>query len=126
MKKAKQLFFFLFILLLSLNANAQSKSGGDYFTGKWNLLVKGLPDGDTKMSVNLEKKDTSYAGALNDSTGKEIAKFSKVEMKDTAVTVYFTAQGYDVYLRLNKKGEDHVTGTMLDMFDAEGDRVKAK
>jgi hypothetical protein len=126
MKKTNQLSIGLFILLLSFSAHAQSKLGGDYFMGKWNLLVKGLPDGDTKMSVNLEKADTSYAGALSDSTGKEIAKFSKVEMKDTTVTVYFTAQGYDVYLRLNKKDEDHVRGTMLDMFDAEGDRVKPK
>ncbi|HTQ66051.1 MAG TPA: hypothetical protein VMI12_14730 [Puia sp.] len=126
MKKTNQLFLGLFILLLSFNVHAQSKSGGDYFTGKWNILVKGLPDGDTKMSVNLAKTDTSYAGALNDSTGKEIAKFSKVEMKDTTVTVYFTAQGYDVYLRLNRKDDDHVSGTMLDMFDAEGDRVKIK
>jgi hypothetical protein len=126
MKKTNQLSIGLFILLLSFSARAQSKLGGDYFMGKWNLLVKGLPDGDTKMSVNLEKADTSYAGALSDSTGKEIAKFSKVEMKDTTVTVYFTAQGYDVYLRLNKKDEDHVRGTMLDMFDAEGDRVKPK
>src|SRR5215472_10514189 len=116
MKKTNQLSIGLFILLLSFSAQAQSKLGGDYFLGKWNLLVKGLPDGDTKMSVSLEKTDTAYAGALNDSTGKEIAKFSKVEMKDTTVTVYFTAQGYDVYLRLNKKDDDHVRGTMLDMF----------
>jgi hypothetical protein len=27
-------------------------------------------------------------------------------------------------LRLDKKGDDHVTGSMMDMFDAEGDRVK--
>lgn len=45
-------------------------------------------------------------------------------MSDTTATVYFTAQGYDVYLRLDKKGDDHITGSMMDMFDAEGDRVK--
>lgn len=124
MKKLSLLLPGVFFLLSFMNVNAQSKLGADYFAGRWNLLVKGLPDGDTKMIVNLEKKDTSFTGAINDSTGKEISKFSKVELKDTTVTVYFTAQGYDVYVRLDKKKEDHVTGTMLDMFEIEGDRAK--
>ena len=114
----------VFGLLLSIGANAQSKVGVEYFNGKWNLLVKGLPQGDTKMFVNLEKKDSSLVGAVQDSTGKEVSTFSKVDLNDSTITVYFSAQGYDVYLRLDKKTEDHVTGTMMDMFEAEGDRVK--
>jgi hypothetical protein len=114
----------LSFLLISTAADAQTKTGVDYFMGDWNVLVKGLPSGDTKMLVNLKKGDTACTGAINDSTGKEIAKFSKVELKDTTVTMYFSAQGYDVYLRLNRKDDNHVTGTMMDMFDAEGDRAK--
>ena len=114
----------LLFLLFSTKTDAQAKTGADYFMGDWSVLVKGLPSGDTKMLVNLKKGDTSYIGVINDSTGTEIAKFSKVELKDTTVTMYFTAQGYDVYLRLNRKDDNHVTGTMLDMFDAEGDRAK--
>jgi len=124
MKKRGFLFTGIFFLLLSLNVQAQSKTGAEYFLGKWNLLVKGLPDGDTKMSINLEKKDTAFAGVIIDSTGKEISKFSKVELKDTTVTVYFTAQGYDVFVRLDKKTDDHVEGTMLDMFVTLGDRSR--
>lgn len=63
-------------------------------------------------------------GAVQDSTGKEIAKLDKVELGDSTITVYFTAQGYDVNLVLNKKDEDHVAGSLMGMFDAEGDRVK--
>jgi hypothetical protein len=39
-------------------------------------------------------------------------------------TVYFNTQGYDVNLELNKKDDDHVTGSLMGMFDADGDRVK--
>ena len=124
MKKAAYLLAGLFLVIFSVKSNAQAKTGADYFLGKWNLLVKGLPDGDTKMSINLEKKETAFAGAIVDSTGKEISKFSKVELKDTTVTVFFTAQGYDVFVRLDKKGDDHVEGTMLDMFITLGDRSK--
>jgi len=124
MKKLSSVFAGIFFLALSFGARAQTQTGADYFVGKWNILVKGLPQGDTKMIVDLSKQDTTVTGAIQDSTGTEISKFSKVELKDTEATVYFTAQGYDVYLTLDKKDDDHVTGNMMGMFDAEGDRVK--
>ena len=124
MKKVSLVFAGLFLLLLSSNVQAQSKTGADYFTGKWNVLVKSTPNGDAKMFVLLDKKDTTLTGAIQDSTGAEISKFSKVELKENQATVYFTTQGYDVYLVMTKKDDDHVTGSMMDMFDSEGERVK--
>jgi hypothetical protein len=124
MKKLSQLFVGFFILLLSSNVEAQSKTGTDYFEGKWNVLVKALPQGDTKMVFVLERKDTTMTGVVQDSTGTQIAKLDKVEISDVTATVYFSAQGYDVNLVMNKKDEDHVTGSLMGMFDAEGDRVK--
>ena len=124
MKKLTQLFLGSFILLASLNVHAQSKTGADYFEGKWSVLLKGLPDGDTKMFFVLEKKDTTMAGVVQDSTGKQVATIDKAELTATSLTVYFTAQGYDVNLAMNKKDDDHVTGSLMGMFDAEGERVK--
>ena len=125
MKKLTAIFGGLFLLLLSMAATAQSKTGADYFEGKWSVLVKGLPQGDTKMLFILDKKDSTMAGVVQDSTGMEVAKIEKVELNDTTATVYFTAQGYNVNLVMNKKDDDHITGSMMGMFDAEGDRVKA-
>lgn len=124
MKKVNLLFAGLFFVVLSLNVNAQSKTGADYFAGKWNVLVKGLPSGDTKMLVLLDKTDSTMTGSIQDSTGTAISKFSKVELADSSAIVYFTAQSYDVNLLMTKKDDDHVTGSMMGMFDAEGDRVK--
>jgi hypothetical protein len=123
MKKLNVFISALCIFFLSTGAMAQT--GADYFAGKWNMLVKGLPNGDTKMLVLLEKKDTTMTGVIQDSVGTEISKFSKVELKENEVTVYFTAQGYDVYLLMTKKDDDHVTGSMMGMFDAEGVRAKS-
>ena len=125
MKKLSQLFVGAMVLLFSLAAQAQTNPGADYFDGKWNVLVKGLPQGDTKLVVALEKKDSTMTGAVLDTTGKEVAKLDKVEIEGNTITVYFHAEGYDVNLVLTKKDEDHVTGSMMGMFDAEGDRVKA-
>jgi hypothetical protein len=124
MKKLSVLSAALVFLLLSLHINAQTKTGADYFAGKWNVLVKGLPQGDAKMFVLLNKTDSTTTGAIQDSTGTEISKFSKVELTDSSVTIYFTAQGYDVTLLMTKKDDDHITGSMMNMFDAEGERVK--
>jgi len=124
MKKLSQLFFGLFILMLSSSVQAQSKTGASYFEGKWDVLVKALPQGDTKMVFVLESKDTTMTGVVQDTTGTLIAKIDKIELGDVTATLYFSAQGYDVNLVMNKKDEDHITGSLMGMFDAEGDRVK--
>lgn len=123
MKKFKSILFGLFLLLFVGGVKAQT-ANADYFSGKWNLLLKGLPNGDTKMFIILEKKDTTMTGAVQDSTGTEISKIDKVELKENTATVYFSAQGYDVNLSMTKKDDDHITGSLMGMFDAEGERVK--
>lgn len=124
MKKLNGLVTGLFLAILSLNVNAQSKTGADYFAGKWSVLLKALPQGDTKMIFELEKKDATITGVVKDTTGAEISKISSVELKETEITIYFSAQGYDVNLLLTKKDDDHVTGNLMGMFEAEGERKK--
>jgi hypothetical protein len=123
MKKASLLFAGLFFLLLSVNVKAQTP-GSDYFTGKWSVLIKGTPNGDAKMTVTLQKQDTTWAGNIQDSTGQLNTKIDKVELNGDKITLYFSAQGYDVNLEMDKKDDDHITGSMMGMFDAEGERVK--
>jgi hypothetical protein len=66
MKKIGLLIAGTFLLFLSLHVNAQSKSGAEYFAGKWNILVKGTPNGDAKMAVSLDKKDSTLTGVVLD------------------------------------------------------------
>ncbi len=124
MKKLNVVIAGAFFLLLSIGAKAQTKTGADYFTGTWSVLIKGTPGGDAKMIFVLDKKDATITGIVKDSTNTEIAKITNAELKENQLTVYFTTSGYDVNLVMDKKDEDHVTGSMMGMFDAEGDRVK--
>ena len=114
----------LLSLVLSFSANGQSKAGADFFAGKWRVLVMGTPYGDLKRVYILDKKDKGLAGTVLDSTGKEIAKCSKVDVKDNEVTLYYTSLGTDVNVVLTRKDEDHVTGKALGQFDAKGERIK--
>jgi len=124
MKKQSLIFFLAAGLFVSFNLNAQSKPGAEYFKGTWSVLLKGTPNGDAKMIFVLENKNDSISGIVQDTTGTEIAKITNVELKDNEVTLYFNVQSYDVNLLLTKKDEDHVTGSLMNMFEAEGERIK--
>jgi hypothetical protein len=124
MKKAIRLFI-TFILLVTLNnVYAQSKIGAEYFNGKWSVLLKGTPNGDVKLIFELTSKLDSLSGVVQDTSGVELSKITNIELKDNEVNLYFNIQSYDVNLLLTKKDDDHVTGSLMNMFDAEGERVK--
>jgi hypothetical protein len=124
MKKISPLVIGIFFLLLAFNVSAQSKTGADYFAGKWKVLISGTPYGDLKRVYVLEKKESSLNGVVQDSTGKEIAKCSKVEVQDNQVTLYYQALGNDVSITLIRKDDDHVSGSALNTFEANGERIK--
>lgn len=123
MKKFNVLFASIFmILIFSVKASAQEKK---YFEGKWDVTVVGTPGGDSKMVVSLVDKDGKLTGSMIDpATKKDLFPFTKVEEETNKVTVYFTSEGYDVYLYLEKKDQDNVEGSMMEMFDATGVRLK--
>ena len=124
MKKQSLIFFLVAGLFVSFKSNAQSKPGAEYFKGTWAVILKSTPDGDVKLNFVLENKNDSIAGFVQDSTGTEISKIANVDLKDNEIILYFSVQGYDVNLLLTKKDEDHVTGSLMNMFVAEGERIK--
>ena len=138
MKKISLIFTVVLGLFISLNANAQTSAPAgsatpvmasattttDYFPGKWNVLVKGTPNGDAKMTFVFERKEGKLTGAVQDSTGKELTKITSIDEKDKTITAAFTIQSYDVTLTLEPVDADDVKGSLMGMFDATGVRVK--
>ena len=124
MKKINSIAIGSLLLFLAVSTNAQTKTGADFFAGKWKVVVTGTPYGDLKRIYVLEKSGNELTGTVQDSTGKEITKCSKVEVKDNEVTLYYQAMGNDVSITLMKKDDDHVTGSVLGQFDAKGERIK--
>jgi hypothetical protein len=113
------------LIVTATKVNAQTQR--NYFIGKWDVLVKGLPDGDTHMKFNIADSAGHMKGALLDTTDahKDIP-LTKIEQDSDKVTLYFSAQGYDVSLLLAKKDDDHATGSLMGMFDANAVRLKEK
>ena len=124
MKKFTFFFVGIFALFLSLNADAQTKTGADYFAGKWNIMVKGTPSGDRKMVFVLEKKDSLITGVVQDENGKELSKITKAEVGANVITLYCTINEHETNFELTKKDDDHATGSVMSMFDVVAERVK--
>lgn len=125
MKHQNVFFTGLFLLLFScFQASAQTAPATDYFAGKWNIIVLGTPNGDSKMTFVLERRDGKLGGVVQDTTGKELAKIAQIDEKDKSITAAFTIQSYDVTLTLDPVDDNHVKGNLMNMFDAKGERVK--
>lgn len=124
MKKLSLFIAATLLLFLSIQENLNAQTPADYFAGKWNVLVKGTPSGDANLILVLEKNEDTLTGVVQDTTGNEISKIDKTGIFEDTVTFYFFAGGYDVTLDLTKKDDDNATGSLMGMFEAEGERVK--
>ncbi len=102
MKKLSTVLSIIAFLFISILSTAKPADNLDYFVGKWQIVIKGTPNGDAQMVFILSKKDGEIAGVIQDTSGTEISVISKSEIKEGAITLYFTAQGYDVNLDLKK------------------------
>jgi len=124
MKRFTSLFVVTVLSALSLGVHAQEKTGADYFASKWNVVVKGTPNGDRKMVFALDKAANTITGEVQDTTGKALSKITKAEVSTNSITLYFSMNDHDVSLELTKKDEDHASGSAMGMFDAEAERVR--
>jgi hypothetical protein len=124
MKKLSTIIFGMFLFVFSMGLQAQTKTGFEYFKGKWNVVAKG-PNGGIKMIIEFVKTDNKIIGTISDTDGKELYKVTNTEIKVKQATVTFIgSQGSDVPLELNQKDENHVVGSIMDMFGADGERIK--
>ncbi|HTI60078.1 hypothetical protein [Mucilaginibacter sp.] len=112
----------LALVTMAVKVNAQAPP--NYFVGKWSVLLKGLPQGDARLKFNIADSVGHLKGVMIDTTSNTETPLTNIEQENDKVTLYFTAQGYDVNLVLNKKDDDHATGSLMGMFDAVADRIK--
>jgi hypothetical protein len=110
-------------VFMATTAKAQS-TPATYFAGKWDILVKGTPNGDVHMFFTITEKDGAFTGTMENPETKKEEPVTKVEKNEKGIAIFFTTQGYDVNITMEKKDDDHVTGSLLGMFECTGERVK--
>jgi hypothetical protein len=124
MKKASIILstIILTFIVTTGSMNAQAKNTGEnYFIGKWNVMIYGVPDGDTKMVINIEKKDNKLTGNMADPAKTDPPlELANIEVADSTFKATFNAQGMDISLMLKIKDDKNITGNMMDTFDIKG------
>ena len=100
------------------------KSEMDFYAGKWEMLVIGTPNGDTKMIANLKREDGKLRGNLKSVDSEDLINITEIEEEQDKITLYFSAQGYDVNVVLTKVDADNLKGSLMNMFDASAKRMK--
>lgn len=127
MKKVS-LVLFVFLLGICVKGFSQTTTPPtDFFAGKWEILVKGTPNGDTKFTTELTRKDGKLTGELKDPTGTrpEAVPITKIEEEASKMIIYFnTDQAGEIPIELAKVDDDHLKGMLFNMFEATGLRIK--
>ena len=122
----KKIAFFCMMCMLMVASTFATHAQGeskDYFVGKWQVSVPGLPMGDVDMIVELSRVDGNLKGTI--SALEQTVEVERITEREKSVTLYFVGEGYDVDLTLTKKSQNEVTGDMMGQFDATGKRIKA-
>jgi hypothetical protein len=122
MKKLSILFSFVLLLFFANGVHAQQSD--TYFVGKWDILIKGLPQGDTEALVKFELKDGKLTGSITGKTDQKDMPFTDVALKDSVVVVKFDHSSGEVEMSLLKKDADNISGQVNGQFNLTGVRKK--
>lgn len=99
----------------------------DYFVGSWDVVIEGIPEGDVKMIIDFERKDGKLLGVIKrPESDKAVSIINSITEHENYIMGYFYAEGHDVHMKIQKSGENSVTGSLLDTFNVKGQRVLKK
>lgn len=119
--KTNTLLFLMILIGSMLFANAEAQNKKDYFTGKWTVIAKNLPNGNETASLDILRKDGKLEGSIKRQNG-EVIKISQLVEKNETITGSFYAEGYDMELFIQKKDADNITGSIMGTYSLEGVR----
>ena len=120
----KKLFLASLMLLCVASLAFAATNSPEYFEGKWNVLVKGTPQGDATIPMRFETKEGATKGYfMADESGQEY-EMSSVSIIDGVLTAAFNIQGYDVDINMSEVDGDNAAGSLMGMFDLSASRVK--
>ncbi len=96
----------------------------DYFVGDWQVTIKDTPMGTISVMLTVERVDGKLVGKFVDAANSSSTPMTQITEAENSVTLYFLAEGMDLYLNLKPEGAKNVTGTLMDSFAVEGKRVE--
>ncbi len=98
----------------------------DFFVGSWNTSIFGTPNGDVTVTMVLERKDGKLTGTMTSPMqNNQAVPLDKIEENGTdKIKVYFSANGMNINIDLEKEDQDNLKGMLMGMFNTKAKRVK--
>lgn len=120
----KSIFSAFAALFLVTMALAATNPNPAYFEGKWEVLIKGTPQGDATLPLRFETTGDITTGYFFEEGSTTESKMQLVKISEDVLTAAFNISGYDVTLLLKKVDDGTAKGDLMGMFDAFGTKVK--
>lgn len=95
-----------------------------YFAGKWEIVLKGTPEGDISFLMTFQQKEGKWMGTYINQKTKEENALQSIEVNGDKITLALKLSSYDMTMQLNRINDEHITGKMMDMMDCVGTRKK--
>ncbi len=115
---------FIFSLLIFGGLMAKASQDNDSMLGTWDVSVQGTPQGNINVYLTLERVEGKLSATIQQPGTSQEVYVSNIIEKEGGLTLYFYAEGMDLYLSLKPSGEDKVSGYLMDQFPLEGTRKK--
>ncbi|MCA0363387.1 MAG: ThuA domain-containing protein [Bacteroidetes bacterium] len=98
----------------------------DYFVGKWAAKMIGTPGGDVDISLEIKREGNQLTGTMSSKMqGDKVQNLDKIEEENTEkIKAFFTANGMNINMVLEKEDDDNFKGRLMGMFDVKGSRIK--
>ncbi|PRY88625.1 hypothetical protein [Mongoliibacter ruber] len=118
----KKLYFLTAILFLFLFSGVMAMDN-DKLIGTWEVTVQDTPQGTVNVHLTIEKEDGKMKAKFKQ-VGSDQETSTTVSEQDNGITLYFFAEGYDLYMTVKPDGDDAVSGYLVDQFPVMGKRIK--
>jgi len=117
-------FAFFLLGLMVWTASATFAHNPDYFIGNWDVLIEGTPQGNVNVTLTLERVEGKLIGKFSQGESEQGMTISNIKEDENGITLFFFAEGYDLYLSLKEAEEDKLSGYLIDQFPVKGERIK--
>jgi hypothetical protein len=107
------------MLMLTFNVKALDN---DKLVGTWDVTVQDTPQGTVNVHLTIEKEDGKMKAKFNQ-VGSDQFTNATVNEQENGLTLYFFAEGYDLYMTIRPDGDDAVSGYLVDQFPVKGKRI---
>ena len=118
----KRVSLFLVMMLSLIVSSVNAQQSGNYFVGKWELLIQGTPDGDTKITMIIDRKEGKLEATLLMSVEIKITDIKETEKSIKLAGTTPDGNNY-IDISIEKVDDDNVKGSVADMFDLKGKRI---